>query len=412
MRPVRATGSNLYRLKKYQNRGLRKEIPVIGIPLHLIKNRTKITIEQKSGPADRDIPPPGRNTPMAAELRMRFSPPEDMHVIEDPRTGLQGVIAIGSTILGPAAGGCRFWRYPSQAELAADAARLAHGMSYKNALAGLPLGGGKAVLQLPDHPFDRKALFRSFGEAIERLGGTYISAEDVGTSVTDMQCVRECTSYVAGLTARPGMAGGDPSPWTALGVFLSMQEAARSVLGCDLSELTVAIQGLGSVGRRLARLLGDAGARLVVADSAPARAQEVADELGAAMVAPEDIAGVDADIFAPCALGGAINEHSVGQLKARIVCGAANNQLASVKDGDALVQRGIAYMPDYLVNAGGIINVSAEYLGETSQQVEGRVAAIPQRLKEVLAFAAETGRPTHVVADELAEEILSGAKVA
>lgn len=349
---------------------------------------------------------------MPADVKMRLAPPKDLHVIEDPRTGLQGVIAISSTALGPATGGCRFWRYPSQTELAADAARLAHGMSYKNALAGLPLGGGKAVLQLPDQPFDRKALFRAFGDAVDRLGGAYVAAEDVGTSVADMQCVRERTSYVAGLTARPGMAGGDPSPWTALGVFLSMQQAARSVLGCELSDTTVAIQGLGSVGRRLARLLYSARARLVVADSACARAQEVADELGASLVAPEDIAGVAADIFAPCALGGAINERSVDQLKVRIVCGAANNQLASAKDGDDLAQRGIAYMPDYLVNAGGIINVSAEYLGESTEHVENRVAGIPRRLEEVLRLAAKTGRPTHVVADELAEAILSGAKVA
>lgn len=349
---------------------------------------------------------------MSAEVIARNALPNELHVVDDVRTGLQGVIAIGSTKLGPAAGGCRFWRYPSQSELVADAARLAQGMSYKNALAGLPLGGGKAVLQIPDHSFDRKALFRAFGEAVDRLGGTYVTAEDVGTSVGDMQCVREGTPYVAGLTARPGMAGGDPSPWTAMGVFLSMQQAARSVLGCELSDITVAIQGLGNVGHRLARLLCSARAQLVVADSASARAQEVADELGARLVAPEEIAGVAADIFAPCALGGAINEQSVDQLKVRIVCGAANNQLASQKDGVALAERGIAYMPDYLVNAGGIINVSAEYLGESTEQVESRVAAIPKRLEEVLALAAGTGRSTHVVADELAEAILSGTKVA
>lgn len=331
--------------------------------------------------------------------------------IKDERTGVRGVIAIHSEALGPAAGGCRLWHYDSEDDMVADAMRLARGMSYKNALAGLPFGGGKSVLHLPKGDFDRAALFRVFGAAIESLGGDYITAEDVGTTIEDMRIVRGQTSYVAGLETHPGMAGGDPSPWTALGVFLSMREAARMSLGSDVAGLTVAVQGVGNVGSNLCRLLSDAGARVIVADVNRARVDALSRELGATVMGTDEIVAAQADIFAPCALGAVLNAHSIPRIKAKLVCGGANNQLATDEDGITLQRRGIAYVPDYLVNAGGIINVVAEYLGESLDEVRGRVLRIPDRVREVLLSASQTGRPAHHIAGAMAEQIISAASV-
>lgn len=332
-----------------------------------------------------------------------------LHYIDDEDTGVRGVVAIHSTALGPAAGGCRFWRYDSDDEMIADAIRLARGMSYKNALAGLPFGGGKSVLQRAEGNIDRETLFRVFGQAIEALGGQYITAEDVGTTVEDMQVVRRNTSYVAGLETAPGMAGGDPSPWTALGVFLSMREAARMSLGSDVEGLTVAVQGVGNVGAGLCHLLSEAGAKLIIADVNRERVDALSKKLGATVMGADEIVGAQADIFAPCALGGVINSRSVPQLKARLVCGGANNQLETDEDGFALQSRGIVYAPDYLVNAGGIINVAAEYLHETTDEVRERVARIPERVREVLLLASQNGQPTHRVADAMAEQMIARA---
>lgn len=339
---------------------------------------------------------------------------EQLHYIDDEATGLRGVIAIHSTALGPAIGGCRFWHYDGDRDMTLDALRLARGMSYKNALAGLPFGGGKTVLCWPEVDFDREALFRVFGKSVEALGGQYIIAEDVGTTVGDMRVVRKQTFYVAGLETAPGMAGGDPSPWTALGVFLSMREAARMSLGSDVEGLTVAVQGVGNVGAGLCRLLAAAGAKLIIADVNRARVEALSKEIGATVMGADEIIGAQADIFAPCALGAVINERSIPQLKARLVCGGANNQLATDEDGFALQRLGIVYAPDYLVNAGGIINVAAEYLHETTEEVRERVARIPDRVREVLLLASQNGQPTHRVADTMAERIISRteAKVA
>lgn len=334
---------------------------------------------------------------------------ERMHVIRDEATGVTGVIAIHSTVLGPAAGGCRFWHYGSDAAMMADAVRLARGMSYKNAMAGLPFGGGKAVLQRPTGVFDRDVVFRAFGDAVATLGGAYITAEDVGTTVSDMRTVRDRTSFVAGLETQPGMAGGDPSPWTALGVHESMKAAARHALGIDLADATIAIQGVGNVGASLARLLKRDGARLILADVDERRVAALATELDAHVVGIDAILSVEADVFAPCALGGILENRSIPSLKARLVCGAANNQLATVSDGELLSRRGVVYAPDYIVNAGGIINVSAEYLRETTDQVDQRVRRIPERLLTVLRQAEDTDRPSNVVADELAQGIIAGA---
>lgn len=340
----------------------------------------------------------------------RLTPPFECVRLTDAESGLDGVIAIHSTALGPGAGGCRFWSYPGMDQALADALRLAEGMSYKNALAGLPFGGAKAVLRRPEGGFDRARLFRAFGRAVEDLGGLYVTAEDVGTSVADMQEVAGVTRHVAGLPSVEGRAGGDPSPWTAKGVFESMRAAAAFALGSDLKGLTVAVQGTGNVGADLCRRLADAGAHLVIADPSAARRDRLAAILGTKMVDVDAIAGVEADIFAPCALGGALDRESVDKLKAKLVCGAANNQLASPDVAALLMDRGVAYVPDYVANAGGIISVSAEYLGEDAADVACRVAEIAPRVTALLERAAREGRSPALVADEMAEEVIAGAQ--
>ncbi len=335
---------------------------------------------------------------------------EDIHVVSNADGEAIGVIAIHSTALGPAAGGCRLWHYGNHADLTADAIRLARGMSYKNAVARLPLGGGKAVLQRPQGSFDRAALFRAFGSAVEALAGAYVTAEDVGTTVADMETVRTRTRHVAGLHPEPGKSGGDPSPWTARGVFESMRAAARFALGSDLEGLTVAVQGTGNVGAALCRMLRAAGARLVIADIDHRRVEALVAEVGARVVSVDDILSAEADIFAPCALGGVLNSRTIPALKAPLICGAANNQLATEADGEALAARGIVYAPDYVVNAGGIINVSAEYLGETPDAVEQRVDEIAPRLIRILETAAREKLSTNVVADALARRIIASGQ--
>lgn len=331
------------------------------------------------------------------------TPPEAVHVMRDPETGLEGVIVLHSTRLGPAAGGCRLWHYADGAAATTDALRLAEGMAYKNAMADLPLGGGKAVIRRPAGNFDRVALFRAFGREVERLGGRYLTAEDVGTGVDDMRRVREETTHVAGLpVAAADVVGGDPSPWTAMGVLRAMEEAVRRRHGSGISGARVAVQGLGHVGEHLTKLLKAAGARLVVTDIDPQRAAEVAARLGAQLVAPDAILDVPCDVFAPCALGGVLGESGVRRLKAGIVCGAANNVLASDSAGLQLMARGVLYCPDYVVNSGGIINVCAEHLGWSMAEVEQRVSATGQRLGAVLDHAASHHLAPHRAADALA----------
>lgn len=337
------------------------------------------------------------------------APPESVHVIRDAASGLDGVIVVHSTRRGPAAGGCRLWRYADGAEMARDAARLAEGMAYKNALAGLPLGGGKAVLNLPAEPFDRRRLFQAFGREVAKLDGAYVTAEDVGTTVADMQAVRETCRHVAGLAASVGRPGGDPSPWTALGVFLAMREAARRKFGADLHGMTVAVQGLGSVGSQLCDLLHEAGAKLIVAEPRSSVAASVACRTGATVVGLDGIVDAKCEIFAPCALGAVIDERSVARLRARIVCGAANNVLATEEDGDRLADRGVLYAPDYVVNAGGIVNVAAEHLGWTMEEAETRVRQIDRRLSEVLDFADRQGLASHRAADLLARRRIASS---
>ncbi|NWK95891.1 amino acid dehydrogenase [Sphingobium lactosutens] len=339
----------------------------------------------------------------------RQNPPMQSVRLLDPESGLDGVIAIHSTALGPGAGGCRFWHYADLGSALDDAYRLAEGMSYKNAMADLPFGGAKAVLRQPDGPFDRAALFRAFGRAVEELGGLYVTAEDVGTTVADMRAVSTRTRHVAGLDPAGDMAGGDPSPWTALGVFEAMRTAARFTLGAELSDLTVAVQGTGNVGANLCRRLADAGARLIIADIDPRRRNALGAVLDARIVDVTEIMSVEADIFAPCALGGALTSQSVAGMKARLVCGAANNQLATADVAEQLVDCGIVYAPDYVVNAGGIISVSAEYLGEDRASVAARVDQIGPRIGEILELARREVRSPALVADEMAERIITQA---
>lgn len=330
---------------------------------------------------------------------------ERLHLIDDRRTGLVAAIAVHSTVLGPAAGGCRFWSYSSKNALVADAIRLARGMSYKNAMAGLPLGGGKAVILRRDGAIDREALFAAFGDMVAELNGMYITAEDVGTSVQDMRAIRSRTRFVAGLDSQEGKAGGDPSPWTALGIFEGMKAAAR-MRGIDLNGATVAVQGVGNVGGGLCRLLAKEGARIILADVDQARAASLARELGARQAGVEEILQAEAEILAPCALGAILNDETIPLLRAEVICGGANNQLAEERHGTMLHERGCLYVPDYVVNAGGIINVSAEYLGESANQVEGRVREIAPRVIEILRRANERGLPSNRVADDMARETI------
>lgn len=339
-------------------------------------------------------------------------PPEELIRLDDPESGLRGLIVLHSTKLGPAAGGCRLWRYQSEADASVDALRLAEGMSYKNALAGLPLGGGKAVIREPEPGFDRAALFRAFGQAVASLRGRYVTAEDVGTSVEDMVRVAEVTSHVAGLPARRGEAGGDPSPWTALGVLGAMRVAVKRRLGAELGDTTVAVQGLGHVGFALCELLHQSGARLIVAEPRPGVAERAAALFGAQVVASSALIDAEADVFAPCALGAVLDKVAVRRLRAKVVCGAANNQLATPRQGRDLAAREILYAPDYLVNAGGIINVAAEYLRWSEDEVRRRVEGIGARLAEVLDLAAETDLAPHEAADRLARSIIDGTPTA
>lgn len=334
-----------------------------------------------------------------------------VHAFFDPATGLKGFIAIHSTALGPAFGGCRRWAYPNEKVALSDALRLSRGMSYKNALAGIPFGGGKAVIIAEKDAPKSARLFEVFGETVEALGGRYITAEDVGVSVDDMKAVARSTSYVSGIAGGRQRAGGDPSPKTAMGVFLGIRAAAtRALKRNDLDGLTVAVQGVGHVGYHLCRLLSESGAKLRVADIDDSNVARVCDEFGAVKVDTRDILRQDVDVLAPCALGGVINAQSIPTLQAKVVAGAANNQLNEPEDGDLLHRHGILYAPDYVINAGGIISVAAEFRGDQSEaQVDETVAGIEGRVIEIFERSEREGLPPARVADRLAEEIIARA---
>ena len=338
-------------------------------------------------------------------------PPETIVPLDDPASGLRGFIVIDSTRRGPAAGGCRLWTYDDEAAACRDAARLAAGMTLKTALADLPLGRGKAVLMRPEGAFDRPALFRALGRVVAKLEGTYLTAEDVGTAVDDMGEVSRSTRYVAGLAAMPGRPGGDPSPWTALGVFRAMEVAVARRLGRGLADVTVAVQGVGHVGFALCELLHAAGSRLIIAECRSELAARAAVSFGAQLASSSTILTAQADVFAPCALGGVLTKAVVPGLRAQVVCGAANNQLASSDVGDLLADRDVLYAPDYLVNAGGIVNVAAEHLGWSLAEVEQRVDAIGGRLNALLDTAeAERITPDRAANAMAQRSVASGSR--
>lgn len=320
----------------------------------------------------------------------------------DEAAGYQGIIAIHSTALGPAVGGTRYWSYKTEDEAVTDALRLARGMTYKNALAGLPFGGGKSIIMRDGNAPDREQLFRAHGRMVNSLAGKYFTAEDVGTSPADMEFILKESAYVAGLQGR----SGDPSPHTARGVFRAMQAAAKHKWASDdLAERTVAIQGCGHVGYFLAGELARVGAKLIVADVDAAKVKRVVDDHRVATVEPEEIYSVKADIFAPCALGGVLNNQTIPQLKATMVVGAANNQLLEPRHGDLLQQRGVLYAPDYAANAGGVINgCCREMLGWDVPRTLAKTDAIYDTLLTIFGMADREKIPTYQAADRLAEE--------
>ncbi len=338
-----------------------------------------------------------------------FDQHESIHYVHDTATGLRAIICIHSTALGPAAGGCRHWQYASDETALTDVLRLSRGMTYKNAIAGLHFGGGKSVILANDATPKTPEMMRAFGRAVESLGGRYITAEDVGCSVDDMRNVNQETSYVSGLTKSGDGAGGDPSPMTALGVFLGIQTAVNARLDSDsLQDINVAIQGVGKVGLNLCRLLNDAGARLTVADVNRDHLQQARDEFPVTEVAPTEILFSDVDVLAPCALGGILTAQTIPKIRATIIAGAANNQLSTEEDGARLAEREILYAPDYVINAGGIVNVAAEYFGNSSEeQVRAEIGQIPTRLDTIFAESKATQEPTNRIADGIARRIVA-----
>ncbi|SFE31554.1 Glu/Leu/Phe/Val family dehydrogenase [Alteribacillus iranensis] len=335
---------------------------------------------------------------------------EQVVVCQDKASGLKGIIAIHDTTLGPALGGTRMWNYHSEEEAFTDVLRLAKGMTYKNAAAGLSLGGGKAVI-IGDPRHDKKEeLFRAFGRFIEGLNGRYITAEDVGTSSKDMDVIFEETNYVTGITDESGKSG-DPSPMTALGVYHGMKAAANEAFGTsDLLGKTVAVQGVGSVSYPLCQHLYEEGASLVVTDIHEDAVQRAVRDFNAVKVAPDEIYEVDCDIFCPCALGGIIKNDTIKKLKAKVIAGSANNQLHTNEDGDLLFQKGIIYAPDYIINAGGVIQIEVELTGGNKEKVQEKVKNIYNTVQNVFAISKRDKIPTYKAADTLAEERLEKLK--
>jgi leucine dehydrogenase len=331
---------------------------------------------------------------------------EEIVLCSDPSVGYKGILAVHSTKLGPALGGTRFWQYATDEEAITDALRLSRGMTYKNAVAGLHLGGGKSIIIGDNKTSDREKIFRAHGRFVESLGGRYITAEDVGTSTKDMDYVQMETKHVAGLAGK----SGDPSPVTAHGVFRAVQASANRKWGSDsLEGKTIAIQGCGSVGSYLARELHEAGARLIVSEIDSAKATRVSKATGAKIVNDDEIFSVDADIFSPCALGGIINDKTIPKLKVQIVAGGANNQLLEERHGDELQRRGILYAPDYVANAGGVINVYGEIAGWDAQRALDKADDIYDTILKVFDIAAAKNIPTYEAADRLAELRLAEA---
>ncbi len=333
-----------------------------------------------------------------------FDAHESVHSFHDSESGLRCIIAIHSTHLGAAAGGCRMWQYKTGDAHITDALRLAQGMSYKNAMAGLELGGGKAVIWGDPRKDKSPELFRAFGRAVQSLQGRYYTAEDVGIDVADIEIAATETSYVAGLNSSGAAASGDPSPITAIGVYRGILECAKRAFGSDdLNGRKIAVQGVGSVGGDVARHAARAGADVFIADISEEDLKTVQTDTGATVVDPNDIYDIDVDIFSPNALGAIVNEGTLERLKSKVIAGGANNQLIVPEMGEFLRRKGILYAPDYVINGGGIINVAAEISGNYSREwVDGKLDTLIETLGSVLDEALETDTPTNIVADKIA----------
>lgn len=341
-----------------------------------------------------------------------FDGHEEVAFFADPATGYRGLVAIHDSTLGPACGGTRMWAYADSAAALTDALRLSRGMSYKNAMAELPLGGGKSVIIGDARTGKTAAVLRAHGRAVDSLGGRYVTAMDVGMTEADMETIASVTPHVAGY-AQAGKSGGDPSPMTAWGVFCGIKAAVAFVNGGDdMKGLTVAIQGIGNVGYDTARHLKEAGAKLIVADVNEKNVARAVETLGARAVSPETIHAEDADVFAPCALGAILNAATIPEIKAKIVAGGANNQLARPDvDGPAVAARGILYAPDYVINGGGIIRVCGQIYDWSDADIRARTTRIGATLTEVFQTAKREGRPTDQVADRIARARIAAAKV-
>ena len=328
---------------------------------------------------------------------------EQLVICQDKESGLKAIIAIHDTTLGPALGGCRMWTYGSEEEAIEDALRLARGMTYKNAAAGLNLGGGKTVIIGDPFKDKNEEMFRALGRFIQGLNGRYITAEDVGTTVSDMDLIHEETNYVTGISPAFG-SSGNPSPVTAYGVYLGIKASALQAFGSeDLKGKKIAVQGLGNVAYTLCEYLYKDGAQLIVTDINEAAIQRVVEAFKAEVVSPDEIYAVDADIFAPCALGAIINDTTIPQLKVKVVAGSANNQLAESRHGEILHEKGIIYAPDYVINAGGVINVADELYGYNRERAFKRVETIYDSLTKIYEISKTENIPTYLAANRLAE---------
>lgn len=343
-----------------------------------------------------------------------FDAHEMVHFVHDRASGLTAIIAVHSSHLGPGAGGTRFWHYPDPKDGLRDALRLSRGMSYKNAMAGLPMGGGKAVIIADKGGIKTPEMLAAFGDAVEALDGRYVTAEDVGMSEADMVTLAGRTAHVSGLPANgEDAAGGDPGPFTAMGIYHGIKAAVRHKLGKDSVEgVHVAVQGTGSVGGGVARLLAKDGAKLTLADIHADRAEALAGELGGKAVNADAIMSVACDVFSPNALGAILDDEGIARLDTPIVAGGANNQLARAHHGQTLFERGILFAPDYVINAGGIISVAMEYLARRDgtsgdiNEVRKRIALIPERLEEIWQESDNSKTSPDVVADRMAQKLI------
>lgn len=345
---------------------------------------------------------------MAVFSMRDFADHEQVVFCSDDKSGLNAIIAIHNSNLGPALGGCRMWPYANEGEAVRDVLRLSRGMTYKSALANLKLGGGKSVVIGNPRTQKTPALLEALARSIEHLNGRYIAAEDSGTTVADIRYMQQFTKHMAGIIDKPtdsGMRSGDPSPATAYGTFVGIKAAVKMKYGRDsLDGLKIAIQGIGNVGYDLARQLHEAGAKLWVADIHQEPLNRATDELGAVVVNSDAIHNLEVDVFAPCALGAILNDQTIPQLKAKVVAGASNNQLAESRHGVALMERGILYAPDYVINAGGIIDVYHERIGFNREALIKHIDGIYGNLMEIFERARNEERPTGEIADVIAEE--------